>query len=132
MAICAYCVTELKTVFCSLIFWRFLFITPIAPNTIVYQIKVFYSNLSSNFTLTHLSRMDFHTLISRTSPFPILRVLGGVFHFYSNSNRTLCEHTVETLIRRRVLWRLIWVCTVCLCPTKKTLCLYGLMVTFNG
>ena len=29
--------------------------------------------------------------------------------------------TVQTLIRRRVLWRLIWVYTVCLCPFKRTL-----------
>ena len=33
---------------------------------------------------------------------------------------------MENLIRRRVLWRLIWVCTVCLCPTKMTLGLHGL------
>ena len=33
----------------------------------------------------------------------ILEVLGGIFHFYSNSNRTFCEQTVENLIRRRVL-----------------------------
>ena len=31
-----------------------------------------------------------------------------------------------TLIRRHVLWRLIWVCTVCLCHIKRTLGLYGL------
>ena len=34
---------------------------------------------------------------------------------------------METLIRRRVLWRLIWVCTVCLCPTRRTIGLYWLM-----
>ena len=33
---------------------------------------------------------------------------------------------MENLIRRRVLWRLIWFCTVCRCPTKRTLGLYGL------
>ena len=33
---------------------------------------------------------------------------------------------MKTLIRRRVLWRLIWVCTVCLCPKNGTLGLYGL------
>ena len=42
----------------------------------------------------------------------------------------LIEHSVkqivETLIRRRVLWRLIWVCTICLHPTKRTQGLYGL------
>ena len=33
---------------------------------------------------------------------------------------------MKTLIRRRVLRRLVWVCTVCLCPTKRTLGLNGL------
>ena len=33
---------------------------------------------------------------------------------------------METLIRRRILQRLIWFCTVCLCPTKRTPGLYGL------
>ena len=35
------------------------------------------------------------------------------------------------MIRRRILWRLIWVCTVCLCPTKRTLGLYGLKILKN-
>ena len=47
------------------------------------------------------------------------------FHFHSNFNRTFCKQIVETLIGRRVLWRLIWVCTICLCLTKKTFGLYG-------
>ena len=68
--------------------------------------------------------MNFPTLISRMSPFPILGVLS--FIFYSNSNRTFYEQTVETLVRRRRTRRLIWVWTVCLCPTKRTLGLYGL------
>ena len=33
---------------------------------------------------------------------------------------------MKTLIKRRVLRRLILVFTVCLCPTKRTLGLYGL------
>ena len=33
----------------------------------------------------------------------VLRILGGIFHFYSNFNLSLCKQTVETLIRRRVL-----------------------------
>ena len=33
---------------------------------------------------------------------------------------------METLIRRRVLRRLIWVRAVCICPTKRTLGLNGL------
>ena len=59
----------------------------------------------------------------------VLRVIGGIIHFYSNRNRTFCKRIVETLIRRRVLRRLVWVCTICLCPTKRTLGLYGLRMT---
>ena len=51
--------------------------------------------------------------------------VGWYFSFYSNFNRTFCKQTVETLIRRRVLWRLVWICIVCLCPTKRTLGFYG-------
>ena len=76
--------------------------------------------------LTHLSRMRFPTIINWTSLFPFERLLVGIVHFYSNSNRIFCKHTVETLIRRRILWCLIWVYTVCLYPTKRTLGLYGL------
>ena len=47
------------------------------------------------------------------------------FSFYSNFNRTLCKQTVETQIRRRILWRLVLICIVCLHPTKRTLCFYG-------
>ena len=38
-------VAEYKTVFCSLIFWRFLFILPIASNRYTCQIEVFYKFL---------------------------------------------------------------------------------------
>ena len=53
--------------------------------------------------------------------------VGWYFSFYSNFNRTFCKQTVEsqTLIRRRVLWRLILICIVCLHPTKGTLGFYG-------
>ena len=47
----------------------------------------------------------------------VLRFLGGIFSFLFKF-LVLCKQTVETLIRRCVLQRLIWVCTVCLCPTK--------------
>ena len=40
--------------------------------------------------------------------------------------RTFCQQTVKTLIRRHVLWRLIWVCIVCLCPISMTLGVNGL------
>ena len=76
--------------------------------------------------LTYLNLMDLPTIINWTNPFPILGVLGVIFPFYSNFGTIFCKQTVETLIRRRVLRRLIWVCTVCLCPTKRTLGLYGI------
>ena len=56
-----------------------------------------------DIVLTNLSRMEFPTVIKRNSPFLFKRILGGIFHFYSNSNGTFCEPTVETLIRRRIL-----------------------------
>ena len=57
----------------------------------------------------------------------VLRDFGWFFlHLYSNFNRTFCKNIVEALIRRRVMRRLILVCTVCQCPTKKTLGLNGL------
>ena len=64
----------------------------------------------------------FAILVVRTSLFQIFRVLGVFFPFNSNSNRTFCEETVEM----NVLRHLIWVCAVCLCPTKRTIGLYGL------
>ena len=69
--------------------------------------------------LTHLCQMYFPILINWTSPFPILGLLGGICHFYSNFKRNLCKQTVENQIRRRILRRLIWFCTACRCPTKK-------------
>ena len=55
----------------------------------------------------------------------MLGLLGSTFHFYSNFDRTFCKQTLETLIRRRVLRCLVWACTICLRPTKRTLGLYG-------
>ena len=46
--------------------------------------------------------MNLPISVSRTSLFQILGVLVGIFHFDSNSNRTICKHTVETLIRCHV------------------------------
>ena len=80
------------------------------------------------YGLTHLSRMEFPTSINWTNPFPFKGLLGCICLLYSNFKRTFFKQTVETLIRRRVLWRLIWVCNVRLCPTKGTLGLYGLRV----
>ena len=61
----------------------------------------------SHISSTHLYRMDFPILINWTIPFPILGLLGGIFSFYLKFDRTFCKQAVETLIRRRVLWRLV-------------------------
>ena len=46
--------------------------------------------------------MNFPILITRTSPFPLSGVLGGIFHFYSNFNGIFCtKQTVKILIRHR-------------------------------
>ena len=94
--------------------------------------------VSSPF-LTHICPVNSSILINWTRPSPILGASGILFHFYSISNRNYCWQTVrnycwqtvKTLIRRRVLRRLIWVCTVCLCPKNRTLGLYGLILTVS-
>ena len=63
--------------------------------------------------------MNLPTLISWMCPFPILGVLDGIFHFCPNSYSTSCKQTVKILIRHRIMWCLIWTCTVCLCPIKR-------------
>ena len=56
-------------------------------------------------------------------------MLGGIFHFYLNFNRNYASN--ETLIRHRArLWRVIWVSTICLCPRKRTLGIYGLKLNY--
>ena len=52
-------------------------------------------------------------------------MLGGIFHLHSNFERTFCKQTVETLVRCRVTWRLIWVCNVCL-QKGRYIGIYGL------
>ena len=51
-------------------------------------------------------------------PVSVFRVVGGIFHFYSNLDRTTYKQTVETLIRRHKMRRLIWVFNVCLSHKK--------------
>ena len=84
-------------------------------------------------------RVDYSITINWTSPFPMLGVSGVLFYFYSISNSNSCYQTVKTLIRRRVLRRLIWVCTVCLCPKtefnnlRKIICLRKIVsLTFQN
>ena len=75
-------------------------------------------------SLTLLSRMKLPTFIKWTSPFSSSGLLGVVFHSYSNFNVTSCKQTAESLIRHSSLWHLILVCTICSCPTKRTLVLW--------
>ena len=49
---------------------------------------------------------------------------GSKFKCNSNFKSSFCKQTVETLVLRR----LVRVCTVCLCTTKKTLDLNGLNI----
>ena len=67
-------------------------------------------------------------LTRRPSLFQIIGLL-GIFHFYSTSYRTFCNRTVENLIRRRVLRRLVWFCTVCRCPIKNYYYYYSVIVS---
>ena len=60
----------------------------------------------------------------------VLRGVTWYFSFFIQVNRKLCKQTVETLIRRRILWHLVWVCTICLYPTKRTLGIYGLKCNY--
>ena len=47
--------------------------------------------------------MEFPSVMNLTSLFPILGLLGGIFHFYSNFKRNLSKQIVDNLIRRRIL-----------------------------
>ena len=42
----------------------------------------------------------------------VLGLFGGILNLYSNFKRNFFNQTVENLVRRRVLRRLIWYCTV--------------------
>ena len=91
------------------------------------QVKCF------NSEFVHFMRTAFHPFMRNgishryqlEQSISVLRGVRWYLNFYSSFNRKLCKQTVETLIRRRILWRLIWVCTICLCPTKMTLGIYG-------
>ena len=48
----------------------------------------------------------------------VLRCVGAVFNFYSNFDIISCNQTVETLIIRFVLWRLIWFAVFAFVPQK--------------
>ena len=50
---------------------------------------------------------------------------GDLRLLYLTRNFLQFKQTVQTLIRRRVLWRLIWVCTVCQCQVQVLPSLHG-------
>ena len=53
-------------------------------NVIYASFETTYTRFDLEFAiLTHLSRMYFPIFINWTSPFPILGLLGGIFHFHS-------------------------------------------------
>ena len=82
------------------------------------KIKLSLINLKEVSVTTHICLVDSSILINWTCPFPVLGMPGALLHFDSISDSYSCMQTVKTLIRHRILWRLIWVCTVCLCPKK--------------
>ena len=99
--------------------------------TVLFQCSITLQNqtkstINVTISLTILSRMKLPTFIKWTSPLSPSGLLGVVFHSYSNCNRTSCKQTVEKLIRHCRMWCLILACTICLCPTKRTLVLYVL------
>ena len=57
----------------------------------------YQQTISPKDCLTHLCQMEFPTAINWTIPFPILGLLGGILHFYSNFKRNSCKQTVENL-----------------------------------
>ena len=76
----------------------------------------------SNWTFSNNSfQRSLPALISRTCPFPILGELCCIFQcfFFSFFYRTF--QTVKILIKHRIMWYLVWVCIVWLCPIKDTI-----------
>ena len=63
---------------------------------------------------THICLVDSPIFINSLSPFQVLVVSGVLLYFHFMSIRSSCWQTVYTLIRRCVLWRLIWGYTGCL------------------
>ena len=82
------------------------------------------------YVLVLYKALSFPNLINRTSPFPFLGWLGGIFHFYSIFLRNFCKQTVENLIRRVMASDLVLRC-FCRCTTKMTLVLIGLTSSVN-
>ena len=72
--------------------------------------------------------MQFPIHFNWTSPFSFKWMLVVNFQLYSNFHRIFCKQTAGNMIRRRILRRVIWLCTVCRCPIKRTPGLNGLSI----
>ena len=79
------------------------------------SLTLYHCNLLSPFELNGISlsyQLDQSILVLRD----VVWYFSLLFKFKKN----FCKQTVENLIRCHIL-RLIWFCTVCQCPTKRTL-----------
>ena len=47
-------------------------------------------------------------------------------HFMRTAFNPFMPNGISIRYQLEPLWCLIWVCTICLCPTKRTLGIYGL------
>ena len=71
-------------------------------------------NRLSHPAVTHCILVDSSTVIYWTSLFVILGVSHLFRRLYSIFDEKSCWQTLKTKIRRHMMWRLIWVCIVCL------------------
>ena len=95
---------------------------------ITYMLSIFKSDMHS-FLMMYIN--PFMPNVFFSHPYQLYEFISnfwvvGLCFFYSYFKRHFCKKTVENLIRRRVLRRLISFCTVCQCPTKSKLGLNGL------
>ena len=60
--------------------------------------KVFGCSSKRDINRFKPNRISFFYQFDQT--ISILRVLGGIIHFYSNFNRSFCKQTVEGIVRR--------------------------------
>ena len=96
--------------------------------SVSYNLKCYFKYYKS-FLLTHLCRMDFFYHISLDQPISNRRGDWLDFTMLYRNSCIWCKR--QTLIRCCVLWRLIWVYTVCKCPIYVTLGINGLICYFQ-
>ena len=82
--------------------------------SLITLITVLRYTVSTSLTHCRLNRLS-HTIYWK-SPISILGMSGYVIYRFLEKKWLNYLQTVKTLIRRRILWRLIWVCTVCQLP----------------